>query len=581
MSGGDRLRSRKYAPAAAQLAASVSAGFVQVAFAGHNRTGDLGDPTTAATALAKVFGLFSSAGIVNARLLTGMAPGADVLAAEQWRAAKLGPIHAIYPFLTDKAPDGTGELIDAATWLDGAATRELGRNPHLTQALWMIGAADLLVVIWTGEHARGAGGTADAVRLAFERGLPVLWIRPDEPDSARIIRPEYLDEDFGFLEYLDALKHSRAPLVQDATPASLRAVLLDRGLVDDDAKPAIEPPATSESDEPSPARIILPWRTYALFRRVLGGKPTPFESSPPPPDLQAQPGFTALTRARREASRRAQELGATHRSHQVILLGVAILAAIAGSASAVWPNLKIVMVTIELVLALTALGVWWDSERGERHHRWGEARKLAEDLRLERAAWTLGVGATPHGGGHGRSIARDIRRAAGLPHGAFDSVRVAAWGRWAVDELVAGQAAYHQDQSRINSRISHRVHQIENTSFAALLAILLIYVATAVSSKMLNHETPHWLGGVVIMAGAIVPAIGAACLALEATLSLGDQARRSKALFERLQALGAELGPTPSLQKLQSAMKATIRLERLQEEHWSEEASRRRLFRGG
>lgn len=555
-------------------------GFVQIAFAGHNRAGDLGDPVTASAGLARAFSMLSEAGVREARLLTGLAPGADVLAVEAWRAAGLGPVHAVFPFLADQSPEGAADLIDSGTWLDGEATRAVGRNPHLAQALWMIGAADLLVVIWTGEHARGAGGTADAVRLALEHGIPVLWVRPGKSARLRVIRPEHLDEDFGFLEFLEELRLNRPPLVQEASAETLRKALLDLGLAG--PKPPIDQIGEPGGESARSPRIIWPWRTYALFRRLLGGKASPFEARTPPPDLQAQPGFVALTRARNDAGRRAQELGAIHRSHQVILLGVAILAATAGSASAVWPHLKIAMVTIELALAVGALLVWLDSERGERHHRWGEARQMAEQLRLERAAWTLGVSTAPHGTQQNRpSAAVDIRRTVGLPTGAFDRERVAAWGGWAIDELFAGQAAYHHDQSRINGRISHRVHQLENTSFAMLLLILTSYVAIAAATALLDLEMPHWLGGVVIMAGAIVPAIGAACLALEATLSLGDQARRSRVLVERLQALRAEIGPAPVLQRLQNAVKAAIRLERLHEEHWTEDASRRRLFRGG
>lgn len=560
--------------------APVRLGFVQVAFAGHNRAVDLGDPVTASAGLARAFSMLSEAGVEGARLLTGLAPGADVLAVQAWRTEGLGPVHAVFPFLTDQPPEGAVDLIDSGTWLDGASTRAIGRSSHLSQALWMIGAADLLVVIWTGEHARGAGGTADAVRLALEHGIPVLWVRPGAPARLRVIRPEHLDEDFGFLEFLDELRLDRAPLVQDATPEALRRALLDLGL--SGARPPVDQVGDLGAEPAPPARIIWPWRTYALFRRLLGGAASPFEARRPPPDLQAQPGFAVLTRARNVAGRRAQELGAIHRSHQVILLGVAILAATAGSASAVWPHLKLAMVSIELALAVGALLVWLDSERGERHHRWGEARQLAEQLRLERAAWTLGVSTAPHGARTPRdSVAMDIRRAVGLPTGPFDRERVVAWGAWAVDELVAGQAAYHHDQSRINGRIAHRVHQLENTSFAMLLLILTSYVVIAAATALLDLHMPHWLGGVVIMAGAIVPAIGAACLALEATLSLGDQARRSRDLFERLQALGSEIGPTPTLQALQNVVKAAIRLERLHEAHWTEETSRRRLFRGG
>jgi hypothetical protein len=314
----------------------------------------------------------------------------------------------------------------------------------------------------------------------------------------------------------------------------------------------------------------------------MGGRGQPFEPRPVPPDLARQPGFVRLTRAYETADGMAKRLGAVHRSHQIILLGFAILAAAAGSSSALWPSVKTAMVGLELLLALGALLVWLDSERGRRHHRWGEARKVAEDMRLERAAWTLGVSTVPHGIATTSSHeAREARRLAGLPHGAFDRARVAAWSAWTLDEIVLAQAAYHRDQAKVNGQISHRVHQLENLSFGLLLVILLGYLAAALVVALRGGETPHWLGGVVVMAGAIVPAIGAAGLALEATLSLSEQAQRSRVLASRLASLGEALPPEPELDRVQAVVRAAIRLQRVQEDHWTESASRRRLFRGG
>ena len=83
------------------------------------------------------------------------------------------------------------------------------------------------------------------------------------------------------------------------------------------------------------------------------------------------------------------------------------------------------------------------------------------------------------------------------------------------------------------------------------------------------------------MTGAIVPAIGAASLALEATLSFDEQGRRSDLLAQQLGAIAAELGETPRLDRLQRAAKAAIRLQTSQEDRWTDEAVRRRLFRVG
>ena len=549
--------------------------FTQVAFAGHNRPEDLGDPADVSAGLEAAFGMLLQAGVQEARLITGLAPGADLLAATAWTAAGLGPVHGVFPFLDDTIEEPTAELMEAGTWLDGRATEELGRSAYLAQTRWLIGAADLLVVVWTGEHARGAGGTADAVRLALEHGVSVLWIKPGEPETPRLIRPEHLDEDFGFLEFLDELRFGREPLVRDATPEALHDALADLGL-------RYEGPQPPKRQAPTERGFFRHWRAYAVFRRTLGGSAPPFEAVPTPADLLAQPGFIRLTEAHVLADGEANRLGAVHRSHQVILLGVAILATIAGTASGLWPQTELLMVLIELALALGAFVVWMGAERGRRHHLWGESRRLAEDLRLERVAWTLGVNTAPHGASllSSSNQARRARREAGLPRGAFAPERVMAWGAWAVDDLIAGQAAYHRGQSIINGRVSHRIHQLENGSWGILMVVLVSYVATTVGMAVFDREGPHWLASLVGVAGAIVPAIGATCLALEAALALGEQAERSRVLARRLEAIVADLGPATSLEAHQAAAKAAIRLQRAQENQWTEGAERRRLIRG-
>lgn len=553
-------------------------GFTQVAFAGHNRAEDLGDPDRASAGLKTAFAMLAQAGVKEARMVSGLAGGADMLAAEAWRAAGLGPMHAVFPFLDEEVEPSAAGLMDSCTWLDGRVTESLGRNAHLAQTRWLIGIADLLVVVWTGDHARGAGGTADAVRLALEHGIPVFWIQPGEPCALRLIRPEHLAEDFGFLEFLEELRFGREPLVRTASPANLHEALVDLGL-------GAAPPDLGDKEQDAPTRkrpLARIWRTYAVFRRVLGGKALPFTPRPPPADLVAQPGFAWLTRVQAIADDQASRLGAVHRSHQVILLGVAMLGAFAGSASSLWPATKLLMVVIEILLAFGAFAVWLDSEHGHRHERWGDARRLAEDLRLERVAWALGVSTTPQGVRLNSSLrARHVRRQAGLPSGAYGPDRVQAWGGWAVDELIAGQGAYHRAQALINGRIGHRVHQMENGSFVILMVVLVSFVAASIGLPLLHLGEPHWLDGLVALAGAIVPAIGAAALALEATLSLDEQAQRSQLLATRLELIVVDLGSATSLEAHQAAAKAAIRLQRAQEDHWTEGAGRRRLYRGG
>ena len=554
--------------------ASRRMAFLQVAFAGHNRSEDLGDHAEVSAGLSCVFSLLAEAGVGRARLLTGLAPGADQLAARAWRDHGLGPVHAVFPHLQDGSGAAAKRLMDAATWLDGRRTEKGGRNPHLAQTRWLIASADLLVAVWTGREARGGGGTADAVRLALEHGIPVLWVKTQAEGAILLIRPEHLDDDFGFLEFMEELRFEREPLVTPATAQALGRTL--RHLEDPEDEPG--PPA------PAPRwKLLQPlWRTYAVFRRLLGGAAPPFAPRAEPADLAAQPGFGLLTEAQRRADEQASRLGAVHRSQQIILLALAIIAATVGSAAAFWPGIKLVSMIVELSLAVIALLIWRDSERGRRHEQWGAARRLAEDLRLERVAWTLGVNTGSHKGELSSGVqARRARRIAGLPEGRFDQARVRAWGGWSVEELISGQGAYHRAQATINGHMAHRVHQIENVSFIAFLTVLCGYVAASLVLDLEAAHTPGWLGALVAMTGAVVPAIGAATLALEATLSLAEEARRSEVLASRLEAIAGGLGQEPRIEALQAAAKAAIRLARVQEDHWIEGTGRRRLYRGG
>ena len=114
-----------------------------------------------------------------------------------------------------------------------------------------------------------------------------------------------------------------------------------------------------------------------------------------------------------------------------------------------------------------------------------------------------------------------------------------------------------------------------------LFVVLLAFVSASLGIASFRHHAPEWMTGVVMLTGAIVPAITAAALALEATLSLGEQAQRSRILAARLEALAHDIRSPPKLETYQAAAKAAIRLQRAQEDHWTEGVVRRRLFRGG
>ena len=552
--------------------------FIQVAFAGHNRPEDLGDVDFAQRAAADAFERLRQAGVDHARLLCGFAPGADTLAVEQWHRAGLGPTHLILPFLDDDAPE-TGGGIEAVTWLDGSATERDGRNPHLQQTRLIVEAADIVVVVWTGTAAKGAGGTADAVSTALELGRPVLWVNPADRGRVRLILPQPLPIDFHFLEFLEALQLPNPPHVQDATPETIRAALAMTQ----------QPHMLGEEDPPKPSHRLIDGllqryasRIYSGFRRLVGGPPPP-PATPhvdPPASLEEQSGFEILTRAYQRCDGLANRLSATHRSEQLLLVLAMIAAALVGSAWAIWPQFKHTAVWIEMTISVCALLVWASATDGKQHDRWSQARFLAEQLRLARAGWALGLSidcADPGAPPDRFREERNVRRRAGVPTGRFDPERVSEWGRWAMYELIQGQADYHRGIGVRDGRIAHRMHLLEDSSFFCLFGVFALYLILHALAG--EAGAPHWFTGVVSMVGTTAPAIGAATMALDAKLEFGEHSSRSKELAHTLDDLARQFGPQPSFDSMRQAARAAMRVHIAEAQHWQEGSNRRRLFR--
>jgi hypothetical protein len=551
---------------------------LQVAFAGHNRISDIGDAVQLAVALDTAFQLLKHAGVTRARMLTGLAPGADHIAAEAWRRARLGPIHAIYPFLPPRKTekDAGRRFAKTATWLDGEAIHKMGRNPHLNQTRWMLSRAELLVVAWSGAPGRGAGGTADAVRIALESGIPVLWVRPGSHEVRVIGGP-----DQPHLNFLEVLEHvgARGDAGRAADPHLLASAL---GLNDVDE-------IGLDRDETS-GRLHdwlhgWLWRTFAIFQRTVGGPSAPrHPADEPPADMADQPGYLSLSAAYATTDRRASRLAAVHRSEQLLLVLAAVVAAVIGAAPSLWPQLKLTSVMGELALGLLAFAVWWSAGRARRHERWTAARRLAEQIRLERAAWAMGLSScglgTPSMRYEYRSIARVLLKQAQPPVAVLDASRLEVWSAWAMAQLVDGQALYHHQQARRSGRISHRIQVFEDGALFVLFIALAAYAVSSVIAPRYGLDVPDWASGLVMMASVVVPSISAAGMALEAKLEFEHQAERSAELAERLDELGATLQAADWVER-QSAARRAIEWLLAEADQWREAVGRRRLFRGG
>jgi hypothetical protein len=572
-------------------------------------------------------------------LLTGAAPGADRAAIAAWRDGGRGEVFAVFPFADPTTPDAVawtddphatdrslavalrrtdgGPAFDRVGVLDGAAARDEvpARHPHLAQTRRIVAWSDLLVAVWNGAAAAGDGGTGDAVALALEREIPVLWIDPTS-SVLRLLCADALWSDSAPSEVIAAIAGARDLVAPAATVDRLAELLLpvftpphatagDAHGGDEETAMRHDHAATAEGGRPLPttggpidrfARAVglltlHVWR----WSRPAAAHREPRNAAPTPPARDA--GAEVVEAAFRRADARATTLGELHRSVQVLLLIIAVLAVVFGTSAAVVPAIKPYVVAFELTLVITASVVWKFGFVAHNHRRWGDVRRLAERLRALRATRFLGFDV----GDRRRRApttwteweADAIRRRAGPPTG-FQSAAAlkAAWehARLDRDGIVMGQSRYHVRNGTRLLDAHHRLETVEKIAFAILVATLGAFLLWDVVEALIGrfggrHELEHGasgaahavFAGVVLWVSAVVPTIAAACLAAEAKLGLEENGRRSLFFAEEFSALDRELAATASVAEAGEILRRAGHLLLSDIDWWREAAVRRRI----
>ena len=551
------------------------------------------------------------------RLMIGAAPGTDRIVAAAWRALELGEVHLVFPF---REPGGFAAYTDdpakadmetrvetppegeAWTGLDSASLGLTHDQAHAEVGRWIVRHADLLVGWWNGESFHGAGGTGDTMRRALEVGLPVIWIAPDAPHP-RLVDPAVLHQ---HAEAADAMAH----LASIAEPLSARrlAVML---------RPALTPPGHGADDaetkarrdyaevdplqrQPMPVGMVQAaldhtlWRSFRLFETVAGGARSPARrDGGPPPELARQPGFQRLRSAANEAAARANHLSSIHRSEQLLLIVIAIAAVFTGALPALTASGEplarphALSALVEFGLGVTAYFIAAAARRRHRHRRWSDARRLAERLRAAGATWPLGfdIAAThlPPPSTWTEWRARAVIRAAGPPRNWVDRPRFDAEAAWVADQLIGGQADYHARQRQIAENIERFTRVAEGTAFGVLMLTLFGYLIAVSAAPVTGWKLPHWIGGLVTLVSAVAPAIGAGCLALEATNGFGELAQHSEHLEAEFARMRDQLGKIEAqpFHHVQAVIRRAAQLVVEDADAWRDRVLRRRIVRGG
>lgn len=550
------------------------------------------------------------------RLLTGDAPGADRIAIGRWQAADLGEVHRLYPFrdptsgeaVTDRPERSTPDMRlptpAGEPWTGFDAGLGLTEDePHSEVGRWIVRHADVLVVVWDGGAVDKGGGTGDTLRQALERGVPVVRLRPDET-GALLIDPSAVHQR-SWPQAAEVLAQIGEPLTDQSLARLVVEMLAPPS---GGRRGARDPEVVARRDyaHSDPLRVrpwplnrihaLLDqtlWRAFSLFEAIAGGRAARTQaevSAPAPASLQAQPGFTLLTTAFQAASDRAERLSRVHRSQQLLLVIIATLAVLVGALPALLTSgrsLHVAAAAIEFLLGGAAFFIALAARRAHRHRRWSDARRLAERLRAARAAWPFGVDIGDARVARAQTWtewwALAMLRAAGPRRGWITGEAIAESAAWIDADLIEGQIAYHARQHRSQTNIERSIRVIEGAAFGLLMATLGAYLLAAWWGGALGWSMPEWVGGVVTVVSAVSPAVGAACLALDATSGFGEQALRSERMereFERMQAqLGESGGRT--LRRLQDVARRTGQLLVEDADAWRDRVARRRIVRGG
>ena len=477
------------------------------------------------------------------RLVSPLAAGADQVAAEAALAAGY-TLQVLLPLPEGEyRKDFSGEELERFEALLGQAERvfELPLQPHdRDEGYELVGRAtvahcDILMAIWDGERARGAGGTADIVALALRRGIPVLHLPVDGKHTPRILWTGYGD-------FIDAMD-------MDSIPSRVADKETLAELIDELIGPPQMPgeAANLANFLAEPERLVRPRLEYPLLLAAMGVKrlrrsavmAAPYEEATRSEWQSFHDAFADVSHGVSAsldnielsfawADRLAQHFAQSYRSGHVlnfILAAAAVLIALSGL---LFPRLEFWAALAEATaisgfVANTLIGT-----RLQWHRRWLEYRQLAERIRPMRSLKLLGVAAPP---GSSLNKVREGRwvdwyaaaqwRAVGCPSGRLADTD--ALTQTIIAEEIKPQLDYHHASAHQLQHLDHRLHRIG----MLLLIASIMGCVSSVTANIFAHDFAQAHAHIFVAFSAGFPAMGASLFGIRMQGDFGASAERS------------------------------------------------------
>jgi hypothetical protein len=468
--------------------------------------------------------------------------------------------------------------------LDGAAYAAVGRT--------VLRHADVLIAVWDGSPAEGAGGTAAVIDQARSWQVPIVWIDPRRPQAWRAAQS---DRQPPPADVATVVREVLAP-----PPADDRAGARHRSWLTLFGDGHHGPHGRDGADSAhSPAPIAAPLRQYLDTRVVwaVGGLFTSLVrifalERPLAPRILAL-GYTCIDRARLQwdalwttptpvdpaiadpisrlvrdyytwADGLADRFGTLNRdlaTAPYVLAPIAVLASVAAQVGLANAGVgRAMRTTIGFAILLLNFLVYLRVVYARYHDRWIDCRSLAEQLRHLAFLWPLGrpLRAVRFGGEAAAEAprfawigwyARAVARQGGLFPIVMTPEMQETWRHLLVERFIRPQHAYHERARRRFQRVTRVLHRIALGLFAGAMALSAIDCLSVLWGRTPPSEAQlqthlGWAAIAGILA-IMLPAVATGVHGFQSQGDFSNLSRRSDQMCQTLDALIASVADAP------------------------------------
>ncbi len=496
------------------------------------------------------------------RLVSPLAEGADRLVAEEGLKAGFA-LYAPLPFAQAEYERDFPDSVDAfRALLARAETLELDGDRANAESYREVGRyvvrnCDLLIGVWDGEEAHGAGGTAEIVQFAVSARLPVWWI------DARGTNPPRL---------IDAAAHLRDPSSAPAGEAARAALkqYIEKSIL----PPALPHPEHSGvfghiahrlggwldldaaplsaylAEKPLAPHLL--WTAFDLVMEKFGPRPKLAAASVLPPATPAEHWWRSFYSF---ADAFSDGYGDRYRSSYVLIAGLAFLAlAMAALGTALPQGFELFIGGVE-IFALGAIAVLVIMNHLHRwHEKWISYRLFAELCRKQYVLASIGRSLP------GAEVTRVSLDAMEIHEGGETHLPREAWVAWyfaaalraapfvvgslaaakghalaMARSLAAEQIAYHRVRCARNKAASHAIGRI-----GELLFFLTVLAGAAKLFSLFALGEQRTLIAISASLGALLSAASGAFVGVRAYSEFSLLVRQSTHMLRLMKEAEAE-----------------------------------------